>query len=445
MRPPFSRAAMGPGRPLRILLVSQELPCGDIDAASRRFLALVHILAEAGHKMDFQRMFRWESPANSAKYESQLRDLGVRVLPHRVRRGFEYRAVRRALLRNLYDVVFFEYWFAAADGYLEEVRRFQPWARVVIDTVDVHFLRHETGILHGQFAKDNIAESKQRELAVYRGADAVVVVTAEDEAGLAMHQPLPPTYLIPIIIPVRDRPALERCPGLFFVGNYNHAPNLDGILWFSRECWPTIRAAMPEATLTIAGSNMKPEVAALGGIAGVEVVGHVPSTDPYLDRAALIIAPLRFGAGMKGKVTEALACGAPVVTTRFGAQGFGAEPGVHLAVADDPAEFAAQVVSLLRDPARAEAMGRNGRDLLEGLCSPGAVSRNVHRMLAEIAGAGRRPGRPPSRWLAAAALDLSLRAAGTFKAAARSALGRRRGGPPAASPGEAVATAGGTQ
>jgi glycosyltransferase involved in cell wall biosynthesis len=391
-------------------------------------MALVHILAEAGHQMDFQRMFRWESPRDSAKYESHLRDLGVRVLPHRARRGFEYRAVRRALLRNLYDIVFFEYWFAAANGYLEEVRRFQPWARVVVDSVDVHFLRHEAGSRFGQSATDDIEKSKHRELEVYRKADAVVVVTAEDEAGLATHQPLPPNYLIPCIVPVRDRPALQRRPGLFFVGNYNHAPNVDGILWFTRESWPAVRREIPEATLTIAGSNMKPEVAALGDLDGVEVVGHVPSTDPYLDRAALVVAPLRFGAGMKGKVTEALACGAPVVTTRFGAQGFGVEPGIHLAVADDPIDFAGQVVSLLRDPDRAARMGQAGRDLLAGVCSPAAVARGVHRMLAEVAAEGRRPGRPPARWLASAALDLTWRASRPLKAAVRAALGRQRPG-----------------
>jgi glycosyltransferase involved in cell wall biosynthesis len=160
---------------------------------------------------------------------------------------------------------------------------------------------------------------------------------------------------------------------------------------------PAIRSDVPDARLTVVGGDPTAEVSALVGLGGIEVVGHVPETAPYLDRAALMVAPLRFGAGLKSKVVEGLAGGLGVVTTMVGAQGLGAVSGEHLAVADSAEEFARSVVELLGDPDRARQMGLAGRRLVGDTCSPAAVSARLEAMLCDVVGRGG-PGFPPIPW-----------------------------------------------
>ncbi|MGO9601525.1 MAG: glycosyltransferase [Isosphaeraceae bacterium] len=324
----------------------------------------------------------------SQRYADQLRALGVRV-PKLKRKTTEDDRFwfHRNIKQHSYEVILFELWNAAW-GHLAIARAFQPWAKLIVDSVDVHFLR-ETAEMDfrplGPDQRATLSRNQQQELQTYRAADAVVVVTAEDQVALAAYPGMPKLYRLPIIVPIRDRSPGPRRPEILFVGGFKHAPNVDGIVWFVQEAWPSVKAAVPEAELTIIGNRPTPEVQALGQVAGVTVVGYVPETDPYLDRAAVVIAPLRYGAGMKGKVAEALACGAAVVTTTIGNQGFGAVSNEHLLLSDAPAEFAAQVVALLRDSSRAERLGQAGRDLVARICAPEVVGHDLERLLAEVA------------------------------------------------------------
>ena len=142
-----------------------------------------------------------------------------------------------------------------------------------------------------------------------------------------------------------------------------------------------VRQTVPEARLIIVGSNATREVKEPAEVPGVEVCGYVPDTGPYLDRAAVLIAPLRYGGGMKGKVCEALASGVSVVTTSVGAQGIPLVSGISACIADSPREFADAVVSILRSPADAERMGAKGREVMVGLCSAQAVAPQVQKLV----------------------------------------------------------------
>jgi glycosyltransferase involved in cell wall biosynthesis len=170
-----------------------------------------------------------------------------------------------------------------------------------------------------------------------------------------------------------------------FVAGFDHRPNVDGMLWFANEIWKTVRDRVPEARLTIVGSNPPPAVLELKHRPGVHVTGYVPDTSPYLDRAAVSIAPLRYGAGMKGKVAEALAAGVPVITTSIGAEGFRAVPGEHLLIADSAADFAAAVVQALENPDRAARLGQAGQALVASVCGPDAVAAQVEQMVDLLA------------------------------------------------------------
>jgi glycosyltransferase involved in cell wall biosynthesis len=196
---------------------------------------------------------------------------------------------------------------------------------------------------------------------------------------------------VPIIAAVRPRAPGPREPEALFVGHFDHAPNIDGLRWLVEHVWPGVVAERPEARLTVIGTRATDEVRGFGSRPGVRVLGYVPDVAPFLQRARLSVAPLRYGAGMKGKVVEAMAWGVPVVTTSVGAQGLGLTPGEHALVADEAAPFAAALAGLLGDAWRAEQIGLAGQRHVARLCAPEVVGPPLHRFLDEVL---HRPPRP---------------------------------------------------
>jgi polysaccharide biosynthesis protein PslH len=193
--------------------------------------------------------------------------------------------------------------------------------------------------------------------------DHVIVLSEADRAQL----PYGNVSVVPNGVDAElfaPRPELRRPGVVVFSGNMTYEPNVHAVTWFARECWPRVRAVLPDARLVIAGSRPAPSVRELARGAGVEVTGWVESMPETLNAAAVAIAPMRSGSGIQNKILEAMACGLPVVTTPLGLGGIGAEAGSMLAVADDEPEFADAVVRLLSDPDEAEAMGRRARDFV---------------------------------------------------------------------------------
>ena len=181
----------------------------------------------------------------------------------------------------------------------------------------------------------------------------------------------------------RGPPYAERA-GVVFVGNFRHTPNVDAAVHFVAETWPLVRAALPGVRLSLVGTAPPPAVQALAG-PDVDVTGWVPETRPYLDAARVSIAPLRFGAGVKGKIAEALACGLPVVTTTIGAEGMDLVDGEHALVADAPQAFADAVVRLHRDSALWERVAARGHERLDAALSPAVAHAALRTLLADAA------------------------------------------------------------
>lgn len=392
---PASTPGVDEPRCLDILVVAHEYPRPDVAASNRRLVDVLGMIAWR-HRVHMHCPIYTKGEVE-VRYRSMYRSMGVRV-------SFgDLDALDRRLRRQRYDMVIFEWW-VTAPGALEAVRARQPWARVVVDAVDVCYRREEAAAALGKMEVAEVAANRVAELAVYGGADALMCVTDEDAASLRENGVSAPIDLVPMVEPIRVRPAMARGREVLFVGTFGINPaNVDGAVWFAEEAWPAVRARVPGARLTLVGNRPGPEVLALGGLPGVEVTGFVADLEPYLDRAAVSIAPLRFGGGMKGKVTEAMARGLPVVATSFGAQGLGATAGEHLVVADGSEAFARGVVELLEDEARAERIGRAGREFIAGLCSPEVVAKVVDEMLGREASKGRAGRLPVSGRLRATA------------------------------------------
>ena len=394
------------GKKPRLLIVSHSLPKPDVAAGDRRLFVLLEMMAR---RCDIDFCSTWDEflrgtppDENSARYRRMLENIGVRVIEA------DWRSVPTALAHNRYDLAIIEFYHVAAK-YMPIIRASQPGIKILIDSVDVHYAREMTGAELGAGEAGHAERTKAAELAAYRAADAVVAITDLDRSLLQSEGGMPPLYLLPITLPTRPRPALARSRDCLFIGGFAHAPNLDGLRWFCKDIWPRVRDGTPDATLTIIGSHAPPEVEAFAQLPGVTMLGFVPDTAPYLERAALSVAPLRFGAGMKGKVIEAMAHALPVVTTGIGAQGLSVVSGRELSLADTPEAFAQAVIELLQNPQQAERMGLAGQEYMAGVCSPFVVENDLNAMLSNFLPTAHASARPLAyvRWQA---VGLGLRA-----------------------------------
>lgn len=155
------------------------------------------------------------------------------------------------------------------------------------------------------------------------------------------------------------------CDNICFIGRMDYYPNVQAMSRFCEEVFPIIRRKRPGAKLTIVGADPVRAVRNLGKLEGVEVTGTVPDVRPYLQRAAVSIAPLQIARGIQNKMLEAMASGVPVVASRLAAAGIDARPGEHYLVADTPADFAAAVLNVLSAPRRRAALARVARRFVE--------------------------------------------------------------------------------
>jgi sugar transferase (PEP-CTERM/EpsH1 system associated) len=147
---------------------------------------------------------------------------------------------------------------------------------------------------------------------------------------------------------------------LLFTGKMDFRPNIDAILWFGQYVLPLIRAEHPQTTFAIVGQRPHPRLDSLRDAPGVTITGYVDDIRPYIAGATLYVAPLRVGGGTRLKLLEAMAMGKPIVSTTVGAEGFPVVNGQELVLADEPEEFASQVLSLLDNPSRRRELGQAG-------------------------------------------------------------------------------------
>ncbi len=208
---------------------------------------------------------------------------------------------------------------------------------------------------------------KHYEGEICRTFDGVLTVSQEDALALREAAQAPaPFQVVPIAIDADSTPPVPRTPDadhILHIGTMFWPPNVDGVLWFLHEVFPLIQKAKPEVQCDLVGSRPPAEILAWNG-AHVHVTGYVPDPTPYLQRAGVMIVPLRAGGGMRVKILNALSQELPLVSTTIGAEGIALEDGVHALIADTPEDFAAAVLRLLEDRAFARELGRNGRRLV---------------------------------------------------------------------------------
>lgn len=200
--------------------------------------------------------------------------------------------------------------------------------------------------------------------------DKAFITSTSDKAYLESHAGRRLDDLIVIPNGVREdllsRPAVEdEEDWIVFLGKMSYAPNVDAVVYFANEVFPHVRALLPGAKFAIVGVSPAKEVLKLAKIPGVSVTGYVEDPYDYIERAKVVVAPLRFSAGIQNKILEAMALRKPIVTTSKGARGIEGKDRTHFVVADDPANMAKKIVELLQDRSQRELLGQQARRLVE--------------------------------------------------------------------------------
>jgi GT2 family glycosyltransferase len=329
----------------RVLVIDATTPEPDQDSGSVRLTNLMQCFQDLGYGVTFFA----DNRVHAGRYTRQLQQAGVEALYlpwlDSLNGFFEQRGAD-------FDYVFISRHYIAVN-YLSLLKKYCPDAPFIFDTVDLHYLREQRlAELEDSTSLRQVARQTRRsELGIVAAADATVVVSPAEVEVLARDAPGAMVHVLSNIHEVPGcRAGFNERQDLFFVGGYQHPPNIDAAKWFVGEIWPRVHEKLPDARFHLIGSKATEEVSSLDGN-GVVFHGFVEDLEHYLDHCRLAVAPLRYGAGVKGKVNMSMSYGQPVVATPVAVEGMYAEDGREVLVAETPEEFAEQVIRLYQDEA----------------------------------------------------------------------------------------------
>lgn len=367
----------------RVLVIDACMLTPDQDSGSVRMQALLEIFTELRCKVTFiADNLEYREP-----YVGQLQQRGIEVQFRPYVTSIAEFLGRRG---NEFDIVVLSRPYIAAK-HIDAVRAFAPRALVVFDTVDLHFLREErmAEIEASATARAAAKARRDEELGLINGADVTLVVSDVERALL---QELVPQARVMVLSNIHEpipggKPYAER-EGLVFIGGFQHPPNTDAVLWYAREILPRVREQLPGVTTYIVGSKVPSTIIALAAPDFV-VTGFVPDVSPYFAGCRVSIAPLRYGAGVKGKVNLAMSWGLPVVATAPAVEGMHLTDGEDVLAADDPEAFAAAIVRLYRDEVLWSRLAAGGLVNINDHFSRAVARGAVTRLIALAKRAGR--------------------------------------------------------
>jgi glycosyltransferase involved in cell wall biosynthesis len=264
-----------------------------------------------------------------------------------------------------------------------------PGPRVLVDhdasLRPVQAFDHLPGTLARSMRAIEVGAWRRFERATARRVDATVVFTDRDLAA-AQRAGFRRARLLPLVVAPRERPldpVGARPRSVLFVGYYRHPPNADAARWLVDEIFPRVRAEDAEAELVLVGDELPADVLERAG-ERVVATGGVEDVRDHLERAAVVVAPLRIGGGTRVKVLEALGAGKAVVATRRAVEGLDVPAGEAIMLADSTEELAAAVALLLRDEERRRRLAMSAYAWARSALDPQATADRYDRVYAEL-------------------------------------------------------------
>ncbi len=361
------------------LVIDVVTPLPDQDSGSIDTLNYMRLLLALEYKVTFLP----DQLPHHGRYTEDLQRLGIETLYE------PYIESGKAFLEGhgeRFDLVLLHR-APYASKYIDDVRRCCSKADIIFNTVDLHFLREmRHAELEGSKLLSRMAEyTKAMEISVMQRADATIVISEQERELLQSECPRVRTYAIPYVrelVGARHGFAARR--DIAFIGGFRHKPNIDALEYFVGQIWPQIRAELPDAQFVIVGSNAPDEVTDLAQHPGVVMRGFVPDLATVFDRIRLSVAPLRYGAGIKGKVGTSLCYGVPCVLTTVASEGMRLTNNVDALIADDPGAFAKEVVRAYTDEALWKKMSDNGGLLMTRYYSFKQAQEKLERVIEEL-------------------------------------------------------------
>jgi glycosyltransferase involved in cell wall biosynthesis len=367
LRPGLARPPTVPAR--RALVVDDIVPDPARDAGSSAILSHMQALAALGYEVSLAAS--QEMTGNTAGY-ARIESLGFRswCAPF-------YSSVEDVIRRqnSSFDVVYLHRMSNAAQ-YTALVRRYLPQARLIYSVADLHHVRlaRQAEVEDRDDLRSYSNQVKLNEMLLAWSADAVITHSGPEAVLLKSQVPMAHIHVVPWAVSARPGPVGTKRQGVVFIGNYNHHPNVDAAQWLADTIMPVVHQTDPDIGCILAGSAMPETVRSLDGN-HVSAAGYVPDLGPLLAKARVTIAPLRYGAGIKGKVLDSFAHGVPCIMTKLAAEGINLPPVLQGLVADEAADIARLIVHLHQNDAAYLAAREAGLAMVREHYNPDVVAQ----------------------------------------------------------------------
>jgi glycosyltransferase involved in cell wall biosynthesis len=362
-----------------ILMVDTLVPAYDKESGSYRLFNIIKILQQLGCHVIFLPDYGHEQEP----YTSELESMGIEVLYFTHKQADWQQRLERRL--GIIDLA----WVCRPElchKYFPVLQK-RPEIKLIYDTIDLHFLRLKRKWEISAHKTPEDAEEWQEmqilEVQAAQAADLTIVVTDVEQDILAKLD-VSNVRVIPNIHLIYNRPIprMSDRQHILFIGGYYHTPNVDAASWLCEEIMPLVWAKHPEIEVTLLGSNPSPQVKALKS-ERVSVPGYIQDVEPYFLNHRVFVAPLRYGAGMKGKVGHSLSYGLPTVTTTIGAEGMGLQHGFDALISDSAEAFAESILQLYTDEALWDLISGNSIAAVRQY-SPEAVKDRIGNSIAPL-------------------------------------------------------------
>jgi glycosyltransferase involved in cell wall biosynthesis len=344
----------------RVLMVDACYPCPDKDSGSMDQVAFIQIFQSLGYDVTFAADLELgiETP-----YREKLESMQVKCVTYP-----EYQSIEEFLKRHANEVaICFLSRVHFGTRHIRAIRELCPEASVIYYTVDLHHVREQRqAALNGDSAGlVRAKETYSAEAGATRDSDATIVVSNREASYWRAEVPEAQIFMVPLIrdYKVGRKGGFGDRSAIAFVGGFKHVPNIDAVTHFLDDVWPLVRAEIPDVEFRVIGPDL-PESLSTRSDPGVKFVGYVEDLEKYLAGIRLTVAPVRYGAGAKGKIVSSLASGVPCVASSIASEGMGLTDGVDVMVGDTPRAFAEKTASLYRDRDVWTTLSDNGMKLV---------------------------------------------------------------------------------
>lgn len=321
-----------------ILVIDDYLPYYDKSSGSKRLFELLKIFRELNYNV----IFLPDDGIATMPYYKDLLDHGIEVLISNEQH------THMDQLNKILDTIGYA-WISRPALNRKYHKILQKNTRKIFDTVDLHYLRtmRQSENQNSRKLKNKALKTKKLELGLARSSQATITVT-DIEKRILEDEGIRDVYVIPNIhetIAQKKQIPFEERKGILFIGGYKHEPNIDAVKWLVKDIMPSVWAELGDVPLYLLGSDPTEEVLQLASNK-VFVPGYLNDVGEFFLSSRLFVAPLRYGAGMKGKIGQSLEYGLPIVSTTIGTEGMNLTDEINVLTANDSHTFAEKIISL---------------------------------------------------------------------------------------------------